>query len=58
MPPHYPSKIKYSDKYQDNIYEYRHVTLTADAYARLPEEYRSFYAKLKTNDPYVKSDNH
>ena len=53
MPPHYPSKIQYSDKYQDDTFEYRHVTLTAEAYARLPEEYRSFYTRIKTKDPYV-----
>lgn len=26
--PHFPDEIQYSEKYQDNVYEYRHVTLT------------------------------
>mmetsp|Transcript_93626 Transcript_93626/g.166595 ORF Transcript_93626/g.166595 Transcript_93626/m.166595 type:complete len:94 (-) Transcript_93626:117-398(-) len=26
--PHYPDEIEYSEKYQDNTYEYRHVILT------------------------------
>lgn len=25
--PHYPDEIEYSDKYQDEYYEYRHVSL-------------------------------
>mmetsp|Transcript_34515 Transcript_34515/g.52028 ORF Transcript_34515/g.52028 Transcript_34515/m.52028 type:complete len:98 (+) Transcript_34515:90-383(+) len=26
--PHYPDEIEYSDKYFDDVYEYRHVILT------------------------------
>ena len=26
--PHYPAEIEYSDKYNDDSYEYRHVILT------------------------------
>jgi cyclin-dependent kinase regulatory subunit CKS1 len=25
--PHYPEEIEYSDKYDDDVYEYRHVIL-------------------------------
>ena len=25
--PHYPEEIEYSDKYQDDVYEYRHVIM-------------------------------
>ncbi len=30
--PHYPSEIEYSDKYEDDVYEYRHVILTEKIY--------------------------
>ena len=29
---HFPKQIEYSDKYQDDLYEYRHVVLTKDAF--------------------------
>jgi len=35
--PHYPSEIEYSDKYQDKIYEYRHVILSKDIYKMMPK---------------------
>jgi cyclin-dependent kinase regulatory subunit CKS1 len=34
--PHYPDKIEYSPKYQDTIYEYRHVLLPKDQFEKLP----------------------
>ena len=30
--PHYPNDIEYSEKYQDNTYEYRHVILTKEIF--------------------------
>lgn len=33
--PHYPSEIEYSDHYEDEVYEYRHVILTKAAYAKI-----------------------
>ncbi|CEM13207.1 unnamed protein product [Vitrella brassicaformis CCMP3155] len=37
--PHYPDTIEYSDKYQDDVYEYRHVILP-HAVARKVNEIR------------------
>ena len=34
--PHYPSEIEYSDKYNDDSYEYRHVILPKDTYKKMP----------------------
>jgi hypothetical protein len=34
--PHYPDEIEYSDKYQDDHYEYRHVLLPRDTYKKMP----------------------
>ena len=34
--PHYPQDIEYSEKYQDEDYEYRHVMLPKDVYKQLP----------------------
>ena len=34
--PTFPEKIEYSDKYTDDSYEYRHVTLTKEVYEKLP----------------------
>ena len=34
--PHYPDEIEYSDKYQDDYYEYRHVLLPRDTYKKMP----------------------
>lgn len=34
--PHYPSEIEYSDKYYDDLYEYRHVILPKSIYKKMP----------------------
>ncbi len=34
--PHYPDEIEYSDKYQDDHYEYRHVLLPRETYKKVP----------------------
>jgi cyclin-dependent kinase regulatory subunit CKS1 len=34
--PHYPDKIEYSAKYQDRIYEYRHVLVPKEIYEKIP----------------------
>jgi cyclin-dependent kinase regulatory subunit CKS1 len=34
--PHYPSEIEYSEKYEDEIYEYRHVHLPRQTSKRMP----------------------
>ena len=34
--PHYPSEIEYSDKYNDDYYEYRHVILPKETYRKMP----------------------
>ena len=34
--PHYPDKIEYSAKYQDRIYEYRHVLLPKEVFEKIP----------------------
>ena len=34
--PHYPSEIEYSEKYQDEDYEYRHVMLPKDIFKQIP----------------------
>lgn len=36
--PHFPDDIEYSDKYQDDFYEYRHVILPKDIYKKMPKE--------------------
>ncbi len=33
--PHYPDEIEYSDKYQDDYYEYRHVLLPKEVYKKM-----------------------
>lgn len=33
--PHYPDEIEYSDKYQDDSYEYRHVLLPKEVYKKM-----------------------
>ena len=35
--PHYPSEIEYSDKYYDELYEYRHVQLPKNIYKSMPK---------------------
>ena len=34
--PHFPDEIEYSEKYSDDLYEYRHVMLPKDIYKKLP----------------------
>ena len=41
--PNYPSCVEYSDKYYDDTYEYRHVTLPKKDYDNLPHSYQVFY---------------
>lgn len=33
--PHFPEEIEYSDKYQDDYYEYRHVSLPKELYKKM-----------------------
>ena len=47
--PHFPDEIEYSEKYQDDEFEYRHVLLPKAIYRTMPrgrllleEEWRSF----------------
>ena len=35
--PHYPDEIEYSDKYNDDLYEYRHVLLPKSIYKSMPK---------------------
>lgn len=35
--PHYPEEIEYSDKYSDELYEFRHVILPKDTYKKIPK---------------------
>ena len=41
--PNFPSNIEYSDKYYDDTYEFRHVTLNQATYNSLPQDYIAFY---------------
>ena len=34
--PHFPDEIEYSEKYQDDAYEYRHVLLPKAIFKRMP----------------------
>ena len=34
--PHFPDEIEYSEKYQDDMYEYRHVLLPKHIYKQMP----------------------
>ena len=34
--PHFPDDIEYSEKYQDDEYEYRHVLLPKAIYKQIP----------------------
>ena len=34
--PHFPDEIEYSEKYADDLYEYRHVLLPKDIYKKIP----------------------
>lgn len=33
--PHYPSQIEFSEKYYDEVYEYRHVSLPKEVYKKI-----------------------
>ena len=33
--PHYPDEIEYSDKYADELFEYRHVILPKDTFKKI-----------------------
>ena len=35
--PHYPDEIEYSDKYYDELFEYRHVQLPKNIYKAMPK---------------------
>ena len=35
--PHYPREIEYSDKYDDDYYEYRHVMLPKALMSKMPK---------------------
>ena len=35
--PHYPDEIEYSEKYNDDIYEYRHVLLPKNVFKTIPK---------------------
>ncbi len=34
--PHFPDEIEYSEKYQDDAYEYRHVLLPKHIFKKMP----------------------
>ena len=34
--PHFPEEIEYSEKYYDDVYEYRHVLLPKEIYKKAP----------------------
>ena len=34
--PHFPEEIEYSEKYFDDVYEYRHVLLPKEIYKKAP----------------------
>lgn len=34
--PHFPDEIEYSEKYQDDLFEYRHVLLPKHIYKKAP----------------------
>lgn len=38
--PRFPSELEYSDKYYDDLYEYRHVQLTENLYNRVKDKIR------------------
>ena len=33
--PHFPDEVEYSEKYSDDVYEYRHVLLPKKIYAKM-----------------------
>jgi cyclin-dependent kinase regulatory subunit CKS1 len=36
--PHFPEEIEYSEKYQDDVYEYRHVLLPKNIFKKMPQK--------------------
>jgi cyclin-dependent kinase regulatory subunit CKS1 len=36
--PHFPEEIEYSEKYQDDSYEYRHVLLPKHVFKKMPQK--------------------
>ena len=36
--PHFPEEIEYSEKYQDDTYEYRHVLLPKNIFKKMPQK--------------------
>ena len=36
--PHFPEEIEYSEKYQDDMYEYRHVLLPKHIFKKMPQK--------------------
>ena len=36
--PHFPEEIEYSEKYQDDTYEYRHVLLPKHIFKKMPQK--------------------
>lgn len=36
--PHFPDEIEYSEKYQDDHFEYRHVMLPKHVYKKIPRD--------------------
>ena len=43
MPKHFPATTQFSEKYEDDRYEYRHFTLSREDYNKLPEDYVRYY---------------
>lgn len=40
--PHYPQDIEYSEKYNDDHYEYRHVVLPKEIYKKIQNKGKLF----------------
>jgi cyclin-dependent kinase regulatory subunit CKS1 len=36
--PHYPKEIDYSEKYYDDVYEYKHVILPRELFEKIPRD--------------------
>ena len=41
--PYFPDETMYSEKYRDDTYEYRHVTLCEKDFDKLPLLYKTYY---------------
>jgi cyclin-dependent kinase regulatory subunit CKS1 len=53
--PHYPDEIEYSDKYVDEVYEYRHVILPKRV-AKEMFKFFNFSAGSKQGEPRILSE--